>query len=261
MKAEDINIGDVFALGEHKILCGDALDANAIKQFLHVETIHQILTDPPYGCQYVEGKKSFISGSVQQHDVIQNDHIQSDTEYREFTHKWLEAVRPFLAKKNAFYCFCNDKMLFALREGMLDAGFRFGQLLIWLKTATVVGRLDYQPQTELICYGWHKTHVFHKSKDKNVLICPKTKKNDLHPTMKPISLLRRLILNSSKIGQTIYDPFGGSGSTLIAAEQTKRRCLMVEISPKYCAVICNRFEKLTGIPAEKISSLSVCPSR
>ena len=153
-------------------------------------------------------------------------------------------------------------MIFALRDGMLDAGFRFGQLLVWLKTATVVGRLDYQPMTELICYGWHGTHAFHKPKDKNVIICPKTTKNDLHPTMKPIPLLRRLILNSSRIGGTIYDPFGGSGSTLIAAEQTKRRCFMIEIEPKYAAVICQRYEKMTGIAPKKISSLlSSCPAK
>ncbi len=250
-----IATGDVFALGEHRLLVGDSLDAPSVGQFLSGETIDLILTDPPFGVAYVEGKKDFGGGTAQHHDAILNDHTQSHGEYRTFTKTWLEAAKQFLARKNALYCFGSDKMLFALRDGMLDAGFRFGQLLIWLKTSTVVGRLDYQPQTELIFYGWHGVHAFHKPKDKNVLICPKTLKNDLHPTMKPISLLRRLILNSSRIGDTIYDPFGGSGSTLIAAEDTKRRCVMIETDPKYCRVILERFEKHTGVKAVPLSNV------
>lgn len=262
MSNASIAMGDVFALGEHRLYVGDSLNAESVRQFLKDESIDLILSDPPFGVSYVEGKKEFGGGTVLQHDAIRNDHAQSDSEYRAFTKAWLDAARPFLARKNALYCFGSDKMIFALREGLLDAGFRFGQLLVWLKTATVVGRLDYQPMTELICYGWHGTHAFQKPKDKNVVICPKTLKNDLHPTMKPIPLLRRLILNSSRIGGTIYDPFGGSGSTLIAAENTKRRCLMIEIEPKYVAVICQRYEKMTGIPAQKISSLPVpCPAK
>lgn len=262
MKAMKIKNGDVFELGDHRLLCGDALNAEAIRQFLAGEKIELILSDPPYGVSYVEGKKTFNQGTARHHKVILNDHVQTDAQYRAFTRAWLSAARPHLAQKNALYCFGSDKMLFALRDGMGDAGFRFAQLLVWLKTATVVGRLDYQPQTELISYGWHGTHVFHKAKDKNVLICPKTQKNDVHPTMKPIPLLRRLILNSSKVGGTVYDPFGGSGSTLLAAEQAKRRCLMVEIDPTYCAVICERFEKLTGTRAKKIAFLAApCPAK
>jgi DNA modification methylase len=106
---------------------------------------------------------------------------------------------------------------------------------------------------ELIAYGWHGTHQFHKSKDKSVLFYPKPNKSSLHPTTKPVPLLRHLILNSSKIGDTVYDCFGGSGSTLIAAEQTRRRCLMIELDPDYCQTIITRFEKLTGHRAKKLN--------
>ena len=142
-------------------------------------------------------------------------------------------------------------MLFALRDGMQNAGFKFTQLLIWIKNHAVVGRMDYLPQHELIAYGWHGAHIFHKSKDKSILFHPKPNKSKLHPTMKPVSLLRQLILNSTKIGDVIYEPFGGSGSTLIACEQTKRNCLCIEIDPEYCQIIVDRYEKVTGIKVRK----------
>jgi len=254
MKNLIANNGDVFALGEHRILCGDSCDAKLIKSFLQDTTVSLILTDPPYGVAYVEGKDKFHR-TKQKHEAIANDHLQSNEEYNTFTRQWLEAVKPFLARKNSLYCFNSDKMVFPLREGMVDAGFHFGQLLIWVKTNAVIGRLDYLPQHELICYGWHGVHEFRKSKDKSVLVCPKPTQSKLHPTMKPIPLLRRLILNSSCIGDVIYDPFLGSGSALLAAEDTARRCFAVEISPEYCCVAIERYTKRTGIAPTRISSL------
>ena len=143
-------------------------------------------------------------------------------------------------------------MVFSLRDGIVDADFRLTQLLIWIKNNVVVGRLHYLPQHELIAYGWFGSHEFYKAKDKSILVYPKPNKSPLHPTMKPVGLLRNLILNSSKIDDYVYDPFGESGSTLIACEQIKRRCLMVEIDPEYCQVIIDRFQKVTGQKAERI---------
>ncbi|MEK7218102.1 MAG: DNA methyltransferase, partial [Patescibacteria group bacterium] len=143
--------------------------------------------------------------------------------------------------------FNSDKMIFALREGMQDAGWRFGQLIVWVKNQAILGRLDYMPQHELIAYGWRGTHAFHRSKDKSVLVYPRPTRSRVHPTMKPVGLLRPLILNSSRIGEAVYDPFLGSGSTLVAAEQTKRRCVGIELSPDYCRAAAARFTKLTGI--------------
>lgn len=245
-----IKTGEIFRLGEHRLLCGDATNSNQIKGLISGKKIKTIVTDPPYGVDYVAGKRD-LGRIPRANKVIQNDNFQSEEEYKVFTRGWLEAVKRHLETKNSFYIFNSDKMLYALREGVLEAGFKAAQLLIWVKSQPIIGRLDYMPQHELILYGWFGRHEFLKSKDRSVLFHPKPNKSSLHPTMKPIGLLRRLILNSTRIGDFIYDPFGGSGSTLIACEQTKRRCLIAEIDPKYCQVIIKRWEKLSKSKAEK----------
>ena len=245
MSKNAISLGDVFQLGEHKLLCGDAVNADHIGKLLGTEKIKFICTDVPYGVSLVSGKKDFVKSEIK-HEEIQNDHIQSDEEFKTFTQNWLKPIKDRLTDKNAFAVFNSDKMMFAMREAFLAEGFKLSQLLVWVRTGAVIGRLDYLPQHELIAYGWRGRHEFLKSQDKSVLISPKTKKNDLHPTMKNVSVLRRLILNSTRRGDVVYDCFGGSGSTLIACEQIKRRCHMVEIEPKYCQVIIDRWEKLTG---------------
>ena len=251
MSKNVIKYGDIFQLGDHRLICGDATDSEIVSKLLGEDKIKLILTDVPYGVALVEGKKGF-SKSKQEHVPIENDHIQSDEEFRSFTTRWLDPIKDRLERKNTYYIFNSDKMMFPMREALLDQGFKFSQILVWVKTGAVIGRLDYLPQHELIAYGWRGTHEFLKSKDKSILISPKTKKNDLHPTMKPISILRRLILNSSRINDVVYDCFGGSGSTLIACEQTKRKCLMIELSADYCQVIIDRWEKLTSLKAQKL---------
>lgn len=231
--------------------CGDAKDADLAKKIIGDERITLILCDPPYGVSYVEGKADLTKIKKNNKTII-NDQTQSELEYKQFTSDWLHIIRPYLARKNSFYIFNSDKMIFALRDGILDAEFRLTQLLIWIKNNVVVGRLHYLPQHELIAYGWFGGHEFFKSKDKSILLYPKPNKSPLHPTMKPVGLLRNLILNSSKINDYIYDPFGGSGSTLIACEQTRRKCLMLEIDPEYCKVIIDRFKKVSGIKAERL---------
>lgn len=245
----NIKNGDIIKLGDHFLLCGDAANKEQVTKLLDGRSIDLILTDPPYGVGYVESKEGFTQ-SIAMPKAIQGDEIQTEESYKAFTYAWLTQAQPFMAKKNSVYIFNSDKMIFALREGFLKAGFRFTQLLIWAKTHAVVGRMDYLPQHELIMYGWHGTHRFHKSKDKSVLIYPKPNKSKWHPTMKPIGLLRRMILNSSKVGDTVYDPFGGSGSTLVACEQTNRKCLMIEIDQGYCQTIVELWEMFTKKKAE-----------
>lgn len=247
-----IKPGDIFQLGGHRLLCGDAKDQKDIERFVGKDKISLILTDPPYAVDYVASKAGFKQ-NLGKAKTIENDNFQSEEDYRKFTREWLEAAKPFLEKKNSVYIFNCDKMIFALKDGMEDVGIYFSQLLIWIKNHSVVGRKDYLPQHELIAYGWLGTHAFHKPKDKSVLFAPKPNKSKLHPTMKPVSLLRKMILNSSKIGEFVYDPFGGSGSTLIACEQTKRKCLMAEIDPEYCQTIITRHERLTGVKANKLN--------
>lgn len=241
-----IKSGDLFQLGDHFLLCGDSTDETAVGTLLKGQQIKLILSDPPYGVSYTAP-----SGK---HEKIANDQIQSEEEYQKFTEAWLSATKPYLSPKNAYYIFNSDRMLFSLEDALQGQDFKFSQLLIWVKTGAVIGRLDYCPQHELIAYGWHGTHPPIRDKDKSVLIAPKPKKNTVHPTMKPVSLLRRLILNSTNIGDIVYDPFGGSGSSLVGCEQTKRKCITVELMPKYCQAIIDRFEKLTGIKAVKITN-------
>lgn len=245
----DIKQGNIIKLGDHLLLCGDSTNKDQVERLLTKQSVDLILTDPPYGVAYVESKQGFKQ-SIAKPKVIKGDGIQTEANYRAFTCAWLTHVQSFMARKNSIYIFNSDKMVSALREGMEQAGFKFAQLLVWAKTHAVVGRMDYLSQHELIAYGWHGTHKFHKSKDKSVLIYPKPNKSKLHPTMKPIGLLRRMILNSSKVGDTVYDPFGGSGSTLMACEQTNRKCLMIEIDLEYCQTIVELWEMFTKKKAE-----------
>ncbi len=251
-KKNNIQYGDIFILGNHRLACGDSRDKGLIKKLIGKDKVSQILCDPPYGVEVVEGKKGFAKGK--EHKPIANDHYQSMEDYIQFSQDFLEAIKPHMSKKNSIYIFNSDKMVFALEVGMFRADFRFGQLLIWVKNQGVIGRLDYLPQHELVVYGWYGTHEFLRSKDKSVLMYPRTNVNKAHPTMKPLGLLRRLILNSSRLGDIVFDGFGGSGQTLLACEQTRRRCLMVELDTGYCKTIIERFEKMTGKRVEKISS-------
>lgn len=245
-----IQKNDIFELGLHFLACGDALDSEIVNKIIGDLKISLILTDMPYGVALVENKIGF--NQIGKRKAILNDHLQTDEEYKEFTNRWLKLVKPHLAKKNSYYLFNSDKMLFSMREGLLEEGFKFAQLLIWVKNHAVLGRLNYLPMHELIAYGWFGTHKFQKSQDKSVLFYPKPNKSPLHPTMKPVGLLRNLILNSSKIDDWVYDPFLGSGSTLIACEQTRRRCLGIELDPEYCQIVIDRFEKVTGKKAKKL---------
>jgi DNA modification methylase len=245
-----IKLGDVFVLGDHLLACGDARDKYLVSRLIGTRKIKALVIDPPYGVAVTESKEGFQT--LKKNKVIENDHLQSDGEYRAFTRVWIEAVIPHLAKKNSFYIFNADKMIFALREGMQDVGLKFCQLLIWVKTHAVIGRMDYAPQHELIAYGWFGTHEFVKAKDKSVIVYPKPNKSPFHPTTKPVGLIRRLVLNSTRIGDVVYDGFLGSGTTLLACEQTKRVCIGIELDPEYCQTVIARFEKLTEIKAIKV---------
>lgn len=245
-----IKYGDSFRLGNNLLLCADSRNKDMIARLVGKHKIKAVIIDPPYGVAVTESKENFQT--LLKNKVIENDHIQTDEEYSKFTRDWIEAIKPHLERKNSFYIFNSDKMIFALREGMLQSGLKFAQLLIWVKTHAVIGRMDYAPQHELIAYGWSGTHEFLKSKDKSVLVCPKPNKSPMHPTTKPLDLIRRLILNSTRIGDVVFDGFLGSGTCLLACEQTKRICIGVEIDPEYCATTISRFEKLTGLTAKKL---------
>lgn len=247
--SNSIKYGDVFRLGDHLLLCGSSSNTELVKKLVGEQKIKAVITDPPYGVAVTESKEGFRT--LSKNKAIVNDQLQTDDEYQKFTKDWINAITHHLERKNSFYIFNSDKMVFALREGMLEAGMKFAQLLIWVKTHAVIGRMDYAPQHELIAYGWFGVHELVKSKDKSVLICPRPNKSSMHPTTKPLDLIRRLILNSTRIGDIVFDGFLGSGTTLLACEQTKRVCIGVELDPEYCQTIIARFEKLSGTKAER----------
>lgn len=241
---ESIKIGDRIQLGNHVLMRGDARNPEHVAKLVGNEKISLICVDPPYGVSIVQSKKNFKQYKKRKN--IENDDITSEADYKKFTASYLKPIIPFLEKKNTFYLFNSDRMLIPTVEGIREAGYKFSQLLVWVKSQSVIGRLDYQPQHELILYGWYGRHAFRKSKDKSVIFCPKVSKAPLHPTMKPVSLLGRLILNSSGINEVVYDCFAGSGSIAIACEQTCRKALMMEIDEEYCQTIIDRYEKFTG---------------
>src|SRR3989338_9008223 len=160
-----IKQGSVFRLGSHLLLCGDARNKELVARLVGTLKIKAVICDVPYGVAVAESKEGFQP--LLKNKVIANDQIQSDEEYTQFTRDWLETVKPHLTKKNSFYIFNSDKMIFALREGILKVGFKFAQLLIWVKTQAVIGRMDYAPQHELIAYGWDGPHEFLQSQDKD----------------------------------------------------------------------------------------------
>lgn len=246
-----IKNGDVFLLGNNILACGKAEDGVLLEKILQGRKINLVLVDPPYSCAYVESKKEFSKLSNQ--TSIENDQIRSEHEYIQFTRSWLKAVQPLLEKPNNIYVFNTDKMALAVKQALEIEGGKMSQLLIWAKSNSVIGRLDYSPKHELIIYGWIGKHKFYKSRDKSILCFPKPNKSSLHPTMKPVALLRHLILNSSHIRDIVWDGFLGSGSTLIACQQTRRICIGTEISPIYCQTIIDRFRKIfPDVPIKKI---------
>ena len=245
-----IKHGMIFKLGDHILGCGDSRDKEFVAKVVSKQKVKAVVIDPPYGIEATESKRNFQK--LKKNKIIENDHHQSDEEYIKFTEGWLSAVIPHLERKNALYIFNSDKMIFALRDGMLKTGCKFAQLIVWVKTHAVIGRMDYAPMHELIAYGWHGTHEFLKSKDKSVIVCPKPNKSPYHPTTKPVALIRHLILNSTRVGDVVFDGFLGSGTALLACEQTKRKCIGIEFDPEYVATAISRFEKLTGIKAVQI---------
>lgn len=245
-----IKVGDIFRIGDHVLGCGDARDTVFVAKVVGNAKITLLLADPPYGVAFVESKEGFSNIKVKK--KILNDGAVSESQYAQFTKDWLVPILPHLAGKNSAYIFNSDKMIFALRDGMEQGGWRFAQMLVWVKNHAIIGRKDYLPQHELVAYGWHGAHEFKKSKDKSVLFYPKPSKSPLHPTQKPVGLLRRLILNSSDIGDIVYDCFAGSGSAGIAAEQCKRKSILIERDEEYCQTIINRFERQFGLTAIKV---------
>lgn len=249
--SSSIKYGQIYRAGNVIVACGDARDKDLVDRAIGEVKIKAAIIDSPYGIQMVQSKLNFSKIKVPKN--ILNDDITSETDYAKFTQDWLAPLLPHLAAKNSLYLFNSDAMIFALRKGMENTGVHFSQLLIWIKNQAIIGRKDYLPQHELIAYGWYGKHDPLRAKDKSIIFCPKPSKSPLHPSQKPVALMRRLILNSTKVGDTVYDCFAGSGTLAVAAQQTQRNCILIERDEEYCQKILERMERIFNLKATLIN--------
>lgn len=234
-------VGDIWKLGKHRLLCGDSTQQEEVMRLMNNQEADMLLTDPPYNVDY-EGTAG----------KIENDNM-NETEFYNLLIDAFKNMHSVAKSGCPIYVFHADTEGLNFRNAFKNAGFKLAQCLVWVKNTFVMGRQDYQWKHEPILYGWKegKAHYFIDSRSQNtVLEFDKPTRNAEHPTMKPIDLLVYLIKNSSKENNLIVDLFGGSGSSLIAAEQTNRICYTMELDPRYCDVIIKRWETLTGQKAE-----------
>lgn len=276
IKEPQAKLGDVYQLGNHRLMCGDSTNPVDVDELMNGEYADLLLTDPPYNVDY-EGSDG---------QKIENDKM-ADPAFRQFLVQAFQNADTALKNGGGFYIWHADSEGYNFRGACHDIGWKVRQCLIWVKNSFTFGRQDYKWQHEPCLYGWkegsahyfieeynHPTiieqeinldklkkddlkkileDIMYSDTPSTIIRENKPLKNDLHPTMKPIKLLAYLLKNSSERGQKILDLFGGSGSTLIACEQLNRQCYMMEYDPKYVDVIINRWEEYTGKKATKIN--------
>ncbi|NDD11897.1 MAG: site-specific DNA-methyltransferase [Betaproteobacteria bacterium] len=239
--------GDVWVLGEHKLLCGDATKARDYQALLGEELVDMTFTDPPYNVNYANTAKDKMRGK--------NRPIMNDNLGEGFGSFLFDACDNILTlTKGAVYIAMSSSELDTLQAAFRAAGGKWSTFIIWAKNTFTLGRADYQRQYEPILYGWKDgaDHYWCGARDQgDVWNIKKPAKNDLHPTMKPVELVERAIRNSSKTRDLVLDPFGGSGTTLIACEKSGRRARLIELDPRYVDVIVKRWEEFTGRKATR----------
>ena len=265
----DIVIGDLFEIGEHRLLCGDCTQVDTWEKVMNGELADMVITDPPYNVNYEGGTKDKLK--------IMNDSMSND-EFYIFLYDFYTALGSFTKLGGAWYVWHADSEGHVFRQAFKDSGLLLKQCLIWVKNSMVMGRQDYHWKHEPCLYGWKEgaAHYFTSDRTKTTVIedtvnvskltkeemkkmlneilsdktkstilhCNKPHRNAEHPTMKPILLFAPLIDNSSKVGEIVADGFLGSGSTMVAAHQLKRKCYGMELDPRYCQVIIDRMKKL-----------------
>ncbi|MFU0536854.1 site-specific DNA-methyltransferase [Gardnerella swidsinskii] len=229
--------GDMWTLGKHRVICGDATKLETFKTLLENTKVNLVVTDPPYNVNY-EGSAG----------KIKNDNMEDDKFYQFLFNSFVN-MEQAMADDASIYVFHADTEGLNFRKAFQDAGFYLSGCCIWKKPSLVLGRSPYQWQHEPCLYGWKKKgkHKWYAGrKETSVWEFEKSKKNADHPTMKPIALLAYPIKNSSMTNSLVLDPFAGSGSTLIACEQTGRVCYAIELDEKYCDVIVKRYIEQVG---------------
>jgi len=239
-------LGDIYQLGNHRLMCGDSTSIDAVEKLMDGQLADQLVTDPPYNIAY-EGSNGL---------KIQNDDM-SDEKFRQFLADAFIAASVVIKPGASFYIWHSDTEGYNFRGACRDAGFQVRQCLIWNKDSFVMGRQDYHWKHEPCLYGWKDgaAHLWAADRKQSTIIqCKKPKKNDVHPTMKPVELMEYQILNNTKGSDIVLDLFGGSGSTMIAAEKVGRYARLMELDPKYCDVIVKRWEDFTGKKAQLITN-------
>lgn len=234
-------LGDIWSLGRHRLVCGDSTKEETYKSLMGKKKANLVMTDPPYNVDY--------QGSA---GKIKNDNMESDKFYQ-FLFDAFVNMEQAMASDASIYVFHADTEGLNFRKAFTDAGFYLSGCCIWKKPSLVLGRSPYQWQHEPCLYGWKKKgkHQWYSGrKETTVWEFEKSKKNSEHPTMKPIPLLAYPITNSTMSNAIVLDPFGGSGSTLIACEQTDRICYTIELDEKFCDVIVNRYLEQVGTDTE-----------
>ena len=263
----DIVLGDLFEIGEHRLLCGDSTDSDQVARLMNGEKADMVFTDPLYNVNYVGGNGL----------TIENDNL-SNEEFYNFLYDFFVTTNINLKNGGVYYVWHTDNERINFTKSFEDADNKFSECLIWVKNSLVLGHLDYHKKHETCLYGWKKgdAHYFTKERthttviedkldikkltkeqmkkmltemlsEKNkttVIHCDKPQTNGEHPTMKPILLIAPLLQNSSLKDELVYDGFLGSGSTMVASHQLKRKCYGMELDPKYCQVIIDRMKKL-----------------
>lgn len=237
-QAAFVQRGDVWTVGRHRLFCGDATNAADVSLLLDGRKANLVLTDPPYGVSFqsADGLK------------IQNDSLKAD-EFYQFLLGSFRNMASSLEAGGSAYVFHADTEGLNFRKAFIDAGFHLSGVCIWAKDSFVMGRSPYQWQHEPILYGWLKngTHKWYAGRaEKTVWNFAKPKRNENHPTSKPLDLLAYPIVNSSQPNSIVLDLFGGSGSTMLACEQTDRICCMMELDEKYASVILRRYVEHCG---------------
>lgn len=256
--------GDIWRLGEHRLMCGDSTDKECVKALMGGQMADMVFTDPPYNVA-IGSKNAFLNTIQDSNRItenIANDKGMSDDEIGKTL--WKPAFVNMLDNSKdscAIYVTMpqGGTHMMMMMMMMAEAKWQVKHELIWVKNSPTfsMGRLNYDYQHEPIIYGWKKTHNWYgKGKfNKSIWNIDKPRKCDLHPTMKPVELVENALLNSSQKEDVIMDLFGGSGTTLIACEQLDRKCYTMEFDAHYCDVIIARWEKLTGKKAKKINSI------
>jgi len=240
----DSKPGEVYELGPHRLICGDATSVTDLEKLLAGDQVDLLWTDPPYNVDY--------EGRTKQKLRIKNDKMK-DSAFREFLVEAFSTASTAMRPGACFYIAHADTEGYNFRGAVNDVGWKLSQCLIWAKDQFVLGRSDYHWRHEPILYGWKDGAAHHAVEDRTqdtVWECKRPRRNDEHPTMKPVALVERAVRNSTDKRAIVLDPFGGSGTTLIAAARADRIARLVEVDPRYCDVIRRRWARFESERAD-----------